>query len=85
MSVLERRVQILIERSQYERLERMARVEQRSVASLIREAIGEYLDPGADKRAQALEALLAMPTDHGSGQDWAATKDALEREIPEYS
>lgn len=82
MSVLERRVQILVERSQYERLERMARSEQRSVASLIREAIGEYLDPGSEKRVQAMDALLAMPTDTGPGEDWADAKRLLE--LPEY-
>ena len=85
MSVMERRVQILIERAEYERLERVARADQRSVASVIREAIGQFLDSGADDKARALDALLAMPVDTGSGEDWDDVKHALEPGLGDYA
>ncbi len=79
MSVMERRVQILIERVEYERLERVARADQRSVASVIRQAIGQYLDSGAEEKARAVDALLDMPVDGGAGEDWDDAKQALEQ------
>ncbi len=85
MSVMERRVQILIERAEYERLERVARADHRSVASVIREAIGNYLDSGADDKVRALDALLAMPVDGGSGEDWADAKRLLEPATGDYA
>ena len=84
MSVLERRVQILVERAEYERLERLASADNRSVASVIREAIGQYLDSDADRRQRALERLLSMPSDSGPGEDWQDVKRALEDAIPDY-
>lgn len=71
-------MQILIERAEYERLERAARADHRSVASVIREAIGQYLNSGADDKARALDALLDMPVDSGAGEDWNEAKQALE-------
>ncbi|MFN8184848.1 MAG: ribbon-helix-helix protein, CopG family [Candidatus Nanopelagicales bacterium] len=84
MSVLERRVQILIAREEYRRLERAARAERRSVASVIREAIAAYLDSDAGARARALDALLDMPVDAGEGEDWNLAKRELQNAVPEY-
>jgi predicted DNA-binding protein len=78
MSLMERRVQILIEHAEYQRLERVARADHRSVASVIREAIGQYLNTGADDKARALDALLDMAVDRGAGEDWNDAKQALE-------
>lgn len=85
MSLMERRVQILIERAEYERLERVAQADHRSVASVIREAIGRYLDSGADDKARALDALLDMSVDDGPGQEWPDAKRALEPAHGDYS
>lgn len=84
MSLLERRVQILIERAEYERLERVAQADHRSVASVIREAISQYLDSGADDKVRSLEALLDMPVDGGTGEDWQDAKRALEPVAGDY-
>ncbi len=78
-------MQILIERAEYERLERLARADYRSVASLIREAIGLYLDSGADDKSRALDALLEMPVDDGAGEDWPVAKRALEDARTEFA
>lgn len=85
MSVLERRVQILIQREEYERLEKMAATQSRSVASVIREAIGQYLDDGSDARERALATLLAAPLTEGPGEDWAVSKHHLDSATPSYS
>jgi predicted DNA-binding protein len=84
MSVLERRVQILVERAQYERLEKIAATESRSVASLIRDAITAYLDSGGDSRIRALDLLLEMTPDEGAGEDWGSSKKHLEMSGPQY-
>jgi hypothetical protein len=77
MSVLERRVQILVDQARYERLERAASAESRSVASIIREAIDMYLQSDAGANARALASLLDMPTDSAPGQDWEDSKEGL--------
>jgi predicted DNA-binding protein len=85
MSLLERRMQILVSSEDYERLERVARAEHRSVGSVVREAIDAYLDSDAAARARAVEAFLALPTDDGPGEDWADAKQALADQIPDFS
>lgn len=85
MSVLERRVQILIQREAYERLERVASKQSRSVASVIREAIGQYLDDGRDARERALATLLAEPLTEGPGENWDVSKHHLDSATPSYS
>jgi hypothetical protein len=83
MTLPERRVQLLIAREEYRRLERAARSEHRSVASVIREAIAAYLDSDADARGRALDALLDMPTDSGEGEDWSIAKGELQAALPQ--
>jgi hypothetical protein len=86
MSLLERRVQILVDRARYELLERAANAESRSVASVIREAIDMYLQSNAGAHSQALATLLAMTPDLEPGEDWDETKDRLlERAIDGYA
>lgn len=85
MSVLERRVQILVDRARYERLERAASAESRSVASIIREAIDMYLQSDAGANARALASLLDVPTDSAPGQDWEDTKEGLLEQAVEGS
>jgi hypothetical protein len=84
MSLLERRVQILVERAQYERPEKIAAADSRSVASVVREAITVYLDSGEDARTRALDLLLGMPHDEGAGEDWERSKSRLETATPDY-
>ena len=84
MTVPKRRVQILIAREEYRRLERAARAEHRSVASVIREAIAAYLDSDVGARRRALDALLDMPTDIGEGEDWDRAKQELQATVPAY-
>lgn len=82
MSVLDRRVQILVNPEQYSELEREARRTGRSVASLIRQSIDDLLAGLRSSRASAAERLLrsADPVSD-SQEDWDATKQALERDL----
>ncbi len=85
MSAMERRVQILIQREDYARLEQVASTQSRSVASVIREAISLYLDDGSDARKRALASLLEMPTTEGPGEDWSVAKGHVESAVPRYA
>ncbi len=61
MSVLERRLQILLDAARYERLAAEAERSHRSVAAVIREAIDlRFPDTGDEARAAAASALLAL-------------------------
>ncbi len=61
MARLTKRVQVLLEPFQYQRLEEIARQRDRSVGALIREAIEQtYLQGAADDRIAAVRALAAM-------------------------
>lgn len=82
MSVLERRVQILVEPEQYSELEREAARTGRSVASLIRESIADHLASLRSSRSAAAERLLASADSVDSpADDWVVTKAALEQEL----
>jgi predicted transcriptional regulator len=85
MALLERRMHVLVSQDAYDRLERVARAEHRSVGSVVREAIDAYLDSDAAARARAVEAFLALPTDAGPGEDWAHAKQAVVAQIPDFS
>jgi len=58
MSMLDRRLQVLIDEDRLHRLEREAVRRQVPVAVLVREAIDERFPGDADKRRAALQALL---------------------------
>jgi predicted transcriptional regulator len=81
MAVLERRVQVLFDPEQFERLERLASRERTSVAAIIRDSVEERLVRGQSSKKAALARLLA-----GVGEtdpvieDWERVKDGFERE-----
>lgn len=82
MSVLERRLQILLDQERYSRLEREARQSGRSVASLVREAIDLRFNSARSGRADAGRRLIAEFTDHDADEpDWQVTKAELGREL----
>ncbi|MBS43345.1 MAG: hypothetical protein CMH83_09335 [Nocardioides sp.] len=60
MSVMERRLQLLLDQARYDRVEAEARASGRSVAAVIREAIDSRFPVGHDQRAAAMERFLAM-------------------------
>lgn len=82
MSVLDRRVQILVEPEQYSELEREAARVGRSVASLIRESIADHLAGLRSSRSAAAERLLASAdSTDGPKDDWVVAKAALDQEL----
>jgi hypothetical protein len=86
MSVLDRRVQLLLDPQQYEQLEREAARSGKSVAAVVREAIGARLAVGGGARAAAAQRLLVVAeADELPGQDWSEAKtdmaEALDRKL----
>ena len=82
MSVLDRRVQILVNPEQYAELEREAQRTGRSVASLIRQSIADHLAGLRSSRAAAGGRLLRSADPVSDAQeDWDATKSAMEQEL----
>jgi predicted transcriptional regulator len=61
------RTQVLLSPAQVDKLKRIASREGRSVGAVIRDAVDSYVDPGADSRRRAVEAMLKMnaPVDDG--------------------
>lgn len=82
MSVMERRLQLLLDTARYERVEAEAKSSGRSVAAVIREAIDLRFDDGKALRMAAVRRLLDM-TEHVEGiePDWSETKSAIEGDI----
>ena len=77
MATLTKRVQVLLDPFQYQRLDEIARQRNRSVGALIREAVDRvYLQTAVDERLEAVQALAAM---HLPVADW----DQMERESVE--
>ncbi len=62
MSTLERRLQILLDPVQYDRLEAEAHRRSMSVGATVRAAIDVYLDDDEQRRDAARTALLAFPS-----------------------
>jgi predicted DNA-binding ribbon-helix-helix protein len=61
MATLTKRVQVLLDPLQYQRLDEIARQRNRSVGALIRDAIDRvYLQSAAPERLEAVQALAAM-------------------------
>jgi len=83
MSVLDRRVQILLDPVQYAQLEREAARQGQSVAAVIRESIADRLAAARSSRSAAADRLLSSADSPGSSpeDDWPITKDALERDL----
>lgn len=61
MSMLDRRLQVLVDRARWDRLEREARRRGVPVAVLVREAIDERFPGDAEERRAALDAILEAP------------------------
>ena len=58
--MLRKRVEILFDEREYSRLEELARVQKRSVGSVVREAVASYVTKPADeKREAAWKRLLS--------------------------
>lgn len=58
MSMLARRLQVLIDEQRWERLQSEAHRRKVSVGTVVREAIDERYPPTAERRAAALQAVL---------------------------
>ena len=82
MSVMEKRLQLLLDRARYEKVEAEAKRSGRSVAAVIREAIDFRFDAGVEQRSAAAARLLAR-TEIAVGvePDWADTKAQMEAEL----
>ncbi|WP_157802511.1 ribbon-helix-helix protein, CopG family [Sediminihabitans luteus] len=82
MSLLERRLQILVDQERYARLEAEATARGSSVATVVREAIDQHFASDVALRASAARDFLAEPlTDAGPEPDWAESKRALVGDI----
>lgn len=83
MSVMERRLQLLLDQHRYALVEREAQASGRSVAAVIREAIDLRFADDAGVRMAAAGRLLDLTASGGGDRepDWAVTKAALEDEI----
>lgn len=77
MSMLDRRLQVLIDHALWERLEREAERRTVSVSTLVREAIDERYPGSTEERRAALEAVL-----HAAPME-VPTPEALRREREE--
>lgn len=80
MPGLTRRTQLLLDEDRYARLERRAAETERSVASIIREAIDDKLaDPiSSSRQREAALGLLEAPAPlEGIERDWSEVKDDL--------
>jgi hypothetical protein len=61
MLMLTRRLQVLVEPSQYDSLEREAARRDVSVGEIVRLSIDAFCDPNQESRAAAMKRFLAMP------------------------
>ncbi|MDO5627009.1 MAG: hypothetical protein Q4G43_01695 [Mobilicoccus sp.] len=68
MSLMERRLQILLDEKRYDRVAAEADRSGRSVAAVVREAIDmRFPDDAGQARAEAARSLLSLTADDGSG------------------
>ncbi len=81
MSLLERRVQILLDPAQYEEVQREAVRTGQSAAAVIRDAIADRLTSRDAVRAAAAHSLLGSVDESGDAEDWQVTKAALDDEL----
>ena len=79
---MERRLQLLLDQTRYERVAAEAKRSGRSVAAVIREAIDLRFDDETAARARAARSLLDQTREtHGVEPDWAETKAMMDREL----
>lgn len=84
MSVLEKRLQVLIDEERFARLEAESQATGRSIGSIVRDAIDVRLAESNDRvRRRAAGARLLAATAEASGRepDWADTKVELEEAL----
>jgi hypothetical protein len=81
MSVLDRRLQLLIDADLWSRLEAEATRTHRSVAAVVREGIAMYFDATGSTRRAAAARVLALPPTPGREADWAETKRQVEADL----
>jgi hypothetical protein len=78
MSMLDRRLQVLIDEDRWSRLDREASRRRVPVAVLVREAIDERFPSDLDARRAALQAILdAEPTDVPEPEDLRRELEAI--------
>ena len=78
MATPTKRVQVLLDPFQYQRLDEIARQRNRSVGALIREAIDRvYLQHDMDERLEAVRALTAMqlPVAGWEQMEWESVEE----------
>ncbi len=68
VSVLERRLQLLLDHDRYERVAAEAKQSGRSAAAVIREAIDQRFPSGREERAIAMKRFLQLAPTSGHGQ-----------------
>jgi predicted DNA-binding protein len=82
MSVMERRLQLLLDQARYDVVEAEAKRTGRSVAAVIREAIDYRFNEDVDARRGAGERLLSRTaTPDGVEPDWADSKAVLMEDL----
>ena len=81
MSVMERRLQLLLDQARYDKVANEAERSGRSVAAVIREAIDRRFPADERDRQRALRHLLGHPPDEGPAESWAEIKASLEGEL----
>lgn len=82
MSVMERRLQLLLDQQRYELVEREAKASGRSVAAVIREAIDVRFADDVSLRMDAARRLLdTHPGSEAVEPDWAEVKAAMEESL----
>ena len=82
MPTLERRVQILFDPEEYERLEAFARQERQSVGAVIRESVQRRLSVPTSQRQAALDRLFSRADSSPASpvDTWEDVKEGFERE-----
>lgn len=81
-SLLERRLQLLIDEARFSQLEANARETGRSVSAVIRNAIDVYLQDGRPQMRAAVEGLLSASEAPESGSfEWSDEKAAIEASL----
>lgn len=88
MSVMEKRLQLLLDQDRYTRVAQEAKRSGRSVAAVIREAIDmRFVDADADARRAAAGArflaLTATPAEQDN-QSWEEIKGELDAEFEDH-
>jgi hypothetical protein len=81
MSVMEKRLQLLLDADRFRLVHSEATRSGRSVAAVIREAI-DYRFSGTDERSAGLQAFLDLTEQPaGAGLDWATIKSSLDDDL----